>query len=224
MNSLPSWQFRLFNYPVRVHLSFFLIALVLGLNSGNLLYVALWIVIVFVSILLHELGHALVSDHFGRSPSIELLWSGGLTISSRYALLSYPKEIMISFAGPLAGFLLGGLILLLGRVFGPFQPGSFVDWIYSSLLWINIGWGIFNLIPILPLDGGAIMSNLIHWLKRPYDNRTPHIISIVFGIITILTILILFRRSGLYVAIVIAMLTYNNYAALEQGPSDRLFR
>ncbi len=134
MISLPGWQFRLFHYPVRVHLSFFLIALLLGLNSGNLLYVLLWVVIVFVSILLHELGHALVSDYFGRSPSIELLWSGGLTISSRYGLLSYPKEILISFAGPLAGFLLGGLILLLVRVFGPFQAGTFLDWVFSSLL------------------------------------------------------------------------------------------
>lgn len=224
MNSLPSWQFRLFRYPVRVHLSFFLIALLLGLGSGDLLYVLLWVVIVFVSILLHELGHALVSDYFGRSPSIELLWSGGLTISARYGLLSYPKEIMISFAGPLAGFLLGGLILLLGRVFGPFQAGTFLDWVFNSLLWINIGWGIFNLIPILPLDGGSIMRNLYHWLKRPYDDRTPYIISIVFGIITIIGILVLLRRGGLYIAIVIAMLTYNNYTALQEGPSDKLFR
>lgn len=214
MNAPVSWQFRLFNFPVRVHVSFLLIALLLGLNIGNLFLILLWVVIVFFSILLHELGHAFASKYYGRAPSIELLWSGGLTISSRYSMLSYPKEIFISFAGPLSGFLLGGLLILLVSLAGPIQ-NQYIAWIINQLLWVNIGWGIFNLIPIIPLDGGSIMRNLYHWLRSPYDDRTPYIISIGFGIITVLVAVLVFRQ--LYIALLIGLLTYNNYVALRRG-------
>ncbi len=216
MNAAASWQFRLFNFPVKVHISFLLIALLLGLNINNFFLILFWVIIVFFSILLHELGHAIVSEYFGRSPSIELLWSGGLTISSRYSMLSYPKEILISFAGPLAGFLLGGLLFLIKGFAGPIE-NYYLGWIVNQLLWVNIGWGIFNLIPIIPLDGGAIMRNLYHWLRSPYDDRTPYIISIVFGILAIIAALVIFQRGGLYIALLMGLLTYNNYSALKRG-------
>lgn len=210
-----SWQFRLFNFPVRVQISFLLIVLLLGLNSPIFL-IPVWVIIVFISILIHELGHAFASEYFGRTPSIELLWSGGLTISSRYSMLSYPKEIFITFAGPLAGFLFGGLIYALASFTGAASSGI-LGWIIRQLLWVNFGWGIFNLIPIIPLDGGSIMRNLYHWLRSPYDDRTPYIISIVFGILAILAALIFLGRSGIYIALLMGLLTYNNYTALKQG-------
>jgi Zn-dependent protease len=216
MDTTPSWQFQIFHFPVKVHLSFLITALFLGLNAGNIFLVLLWVVIVFVSILFHELGHAYFSSRFGRAPSIELLWSGGLTISSRFTLLSYPKEMMISFAGPLAGFLLGGIIFLLTWLLGPLQ-NQILAWIAGQLMWVNIGWGIFNLIPIIPLDGGAIMRNLYHWLKNPYNDRVPYQISIGFGLITIFAVLVLLQRSGFFIAIVIGLLTLNNYLALRRG-------
>ncbi len=188
----------------------------LGLNIGNLLLILLWVIIIFFSILLHELGHAIASQYYGRSPSIELLWSGGLTTSSRYSLLSYPKEIMVSFAGPLAGFLLGGLIFLATKLIGPIQ-NSYISWIIGQLLWVNIGWGVFNLFPIIPLDGGAIMRNLYHWIRSPYDDKTPYKISIGFGIVTVIAAVLFLGRGGIYIALLIGLLTYNNYSALRRG-------
>lgn len=216
MNSVPSWRFRLFSFPVQVQLSFLITALFLGLGVDNIIYLLLWILIVFISILLHELGHAIFSNYYGRKPSIELLWSGGVTISSRYTLLSYPKEILISIAGPLVGFIFGGILILLVQITGPFQ-NQMLSWIMKQLIWVNIGWGIFNLLPILPLDGGSIMQNLYHWFKDPYDDRSPHIISIIFGIITIFAVLAFFQREGIYLSIVIGLLTFNNYLALTKG-------
>lgn len=215
MNSTASWNFRLLNFPVRVHLSFFIIAILLGLSVGNLIYLAFWVLIVFFSILLHELGHAVVAEYYGRAPSIELYMMGGLTVPSRYSLLSYPKEILISFAGPLAGFLFGGLVYLILRLVGPIE-NNFLRFIVGQLLWVNIGWGIFNLIPILPLDGGQIMRNLFHWLRNPYDDRTPLIISIVFGILVIIATLV-FLQGALFVALMAALLTFQNFMALRQG-------
>lgn len=216
MNTSAGWQFRIFNFPVRVHFSFFLIAILLGFQYNNLILIALWAVIVFVSVLLHELGHAFASDFYGRAPQIELYSMGGLTISTRYSMLSYPKEILISFAGPLAGFIFGGLVLLLTRILGPIS-NSYGNFIVSSLLWVNIGWGIVNLIPILPLDGGSIMRNLYHWLRSPYDERTPLKISIGFGILAIIATLVVFGRGGLFMAFLAAYLTLNNYQALRKG-------
>lgn len=216
MNTSAGWQFRLFNFPVRVHFSFFLIAVFLGLGIRDIFLLLIWVAIVFISILLHELGHAVVSEYYGRSPSIELRWSGGLTISSRFSLLSYPKEIFISFAGPLAGFIMGGLIYGLLQLFGP-VTNSYLAFITSQMLWVNIGWGIFNLIPIYPMDGGSIMRNLYHWLRNPYDDRTPYKISIVFGILAIIAVLILLGGGGLYIALLFGLLTYRNYVALRSG-------
>ncbi len=221
MNLSAGWQFRILGFPVRVQFSFFLIALLLGLQINNIFYLLLWVIIVFVSVLLHELGHAVASRYYGRTPYIELYAMGGKTISTRYSLLSYPKEILISFSGPLAGFLLGGLLFALYRLLEP-VGGNILNFILSQLLWVNIGWGILNLIPVLPLDGGTIMRNLYHWLKNPYDERTPLKISIGFGILAVIAALILLRSSGLYLAMLMGWLTLGNYMSLRQGyPTNR---
>ncbi len=218
MNSSASLNFQILNFPVRVHISFFIIAILLGLYVGNVIYLALWVLIVLFSVLLHELGHAIAAEYYGRSPRIELYSMGGLTISTRYSLLSYPKEILISFAGPLAGFLLGGLLFLVLNLFGPIE-NQYLRFIVGQLLWVNIGWGIVNLIPILPLDGGQIMRNAYHWLRNPYDDRVPLIISIVFGVLLIIAVLLFLGRGGLYMALLAGWLTYNNVRALRQGYS-----
>ena len=131
------WQFRLFNFPVRVQFSFFLIAVLLGLGSNNLILLLLWVAIVFFSVLLHELGHAIAFEHYGQAPVIELHQMGGRTIPTRYAMLSYPKEILINFAGPLAGFILGGLLIALTR-FLPNIQNLYLDYIIFQLIWVNI--------------------------------------------------------------------------------------
>lgn len=221
MNLAGGWQFRVLNFPVRVHYSFFLIAILLGLGTGNLILLAIWVAIVFFSVVLHELGHAIASEYYGRAPQIELYQMGGRTISTRYSLLSYPKEILISFAGPLAGFILGGLLLLVTRLTGGID-NAYLGWTVGQAIWVNIGWGIINLIPILPLDGGNIMRNLYHWLRNPYDERTPLIISIVFGVLAILAALLLLR--SLYLALLLGLLVVRNYMILRQGYSaDPLF-
>lgn len=217
MNTTASLNFQLFGFPVRVHYSFFFIALLLGLSSGNIFTLLIWVAVVFVSILVHELGHAITANFFGRSPQIELYSMGGLTVNRRYSLLSYPKEILLSFSGPLAGFLFGGFFLAISYILGPFS-NAYLRYTINSLLWVNIGWGMINLIPMLPLDGGAIMRSLYHWIRNPYDERTPLKISIGVGIlVTLASLFLAFRGGGLYIVLLAAWLTYNNYMALRQG-------
>jgi stage IV sporulation protein FB len=110
-------HFRVAGFPVRVHPLFWVIALVLGLNSwkGEPLGTLLSVAVVFVSILVHELGHAVMQRKYGGWPRIVLYSMGGLAICDDCDRTPR-SQIIISFAGPAAGFLLATLIVLLLRV------------------------------------------------------------------------------------------------------------
>ncbi len=213
MDSSRSLEFSIGQFPVRVHYSFFLITLLIGFNVNNLLLTLSWVIIVFFSVLLHELGHALVAEKYGLFPFIQLYSMGGLTIPSRRLQLTHLQEIILSLAGPFAGFLLGGLVYLAARFLSPFTP-VIVFQILSQVLWVNIGWGVLNLLPILPLDGGQVMRNLWQWFRHSYDERTPLIISIAVGGVMALVALVLGQIFG---ALLAFYLTFNNYMTLRNG-------
>src|SRR5438445_1491911 len=102
--------FSLFRIPVRVHPLFWLVALLLGMNIRPPLYVVIWVAVVFVSILVHEMGHALAIRQFGWWPSILLYTFGGLAMYQP-TYRDARKQMMILLAGPMAGFLLAGAIV-----------------------------------------------------------------------------------------------------------------
>jgi Zn-dependent protease len=116
-----------------------------------------WIVVAALSILWHELGHALAFRRFGHEPAIELLGMGGLTHSLGGSPLTLGQSALVSFAGPCAGFLLALAVYLVALSPTMALPDSWGPILVGDLLWINAGWGAVNLLPILPLDGGHIL-------------------------------------------------------------------
>ncbi len=123
-------------------------------------YALLWAPVIFVSILFHELAHAAMIGILGFGPShIVLEGIGGVTINERR-----PRpwqDLLISAAGPAASFLLAWAIsLILGRV-----PLATRDPFLLALLPLmaraNMWWGIFNLMPVMPLDGSGIVRNFL---------------------------------------------------------------
>ena len=111
-------NFSLFGIPIRIHPMFWAIAALLGLNAcdRDLSLLLIWVVAVFFSILLHELGHAVVIRWFGNRPWITLYAFGGLTShdprrSLRPGGTNTWGQILISFAGPGVGFLLVAVLL-----------------------------------------------------------------------------------------------------------------
>src|SRR5262249_57851598 len=102
-------SFSLFGNVVRVSGSFWLLTLLLALSPGNrdLAGVLGWVVVVFVSVLWHELGHATVARIFGQTPVIALHGMGGTTSWTPTRRLAWPERLAISLAGPAPRLILG---------------------------------------------------------------------------------------------------------------------
>ncbi|HEU5060360.1 MAG TPA: site-2 protease family protein [Kofleriaceae bacterium] len=145
---------RLFGFPIDVNLSFLFLLGIVALTMGGLTGVAV-VLLAFGSVVLHELGHALVARHLGvRVAGIELHFFGGAA-----RIVDVPRragdEIAIAAAGPAVSFALAGIAHLLGGIGG--APGAF----FQLLGWINLVIGAFNLIPALPMDGGRILRAVL---------------------------------------------------------------
>src|SRR5262249_6728301 len=154
------FSLKIFGIPVTVEITFILMSLVLGSSRrADATLMIEWIAVVFVSVLFHEFGHALIGRAFGLEPRIRLYAFGGMTYWPAGRDISPGRSILVSAAGPRAGILLGGAVLLAGLTI-PSQRGSFAAVTVQDLLWVNFGWGILNLLPIRPLDGGGIAFSL----------------------------------------------------------------
>ncbi|HEY8075194.1 MAG TPA: hypothetical protein VIF62_13815, partial [Labilithrix sp.] len=142
--------FRLGSIPVRVRGTFLFIALIIGAQFQKPQLVAIAAAVVFVSILVHELGHAFVGRAFGLQPQIEMHGMGGTTSWIAGRNVGNARGVVISLAGPTFGFLLAAIAYFAhGR-----SSNAFVTFALEFAFTVNVYWGIFNLLPLLPLDGG----------------------------------------------------------------------
>ncbi|HYV46781.1 MAG TPA: site-2 protease family protein [Myxococcaceae bacterium] len=128
-----------------------------GFNRGvSLKSVLVFIVVAFISLLVHELGHAVTGRMFGAGSWIELYSMGGLTHHDR--VLSRWRDVLMAAAGPAFGFGLYGLCWLLEP---HLHPESMYRPAVGMMMWINSRWGLLNLLPVLPLDGGRVLAGLL---------------------------------------------------------------
>lgn len=148
-----SWRLgRLLGFPIEVNLSFLILLALVFVAFGGLVGV-FTIGLVFASVLVHELGHAVVARHLGvRVLGIELGFLGGAA-----KMIDMPRrpdhEIAIAAAGPAVSLVIAGIGLGLGSAIG----SPFV----AMIGWINLVLAAFNLIPALPMDGGRILRAVL---------------------------------------------------------------
>lgn len=232
-------NFSLAGIPVRVHPLFWLMTVLFGFSTGGLIQLLIWIVAVFISILVHELGHALTMRLYGQPSQIVLHGMGGLTIpgsvrwGSAWANVSLTpnQEIFISLAGPGAGFILAALIiagsvmaggsLILTSLFGliPFPVVSLpfnsqlADSVVMTFLWVNIFWGLINLLPVYPLDGGNVARHLLVRADPWAGARKSLWVSVVTGAVVAVLSLIFIRN--LYLALLFGLLAFQSYQTLQ---------
>ena len=171
---------RLGKIPVRIRGLFLIMAGVLGMSLGAPSRIAIWIAIVFVSVLVHELGHALVGRMFGLAPQIELHGMGGTTSWIEPRDVGHARGIAISLAGPFAGFAIAALLFAAGRLgFHPAHP--LLRGAFDQALQINLYWGIFNLAPLLPLDGGNVLRGALNLVTKGRGEKPARVVSILMG-------------------------------------------
>ncbi len=171
---------RLGSIPVRIRGLFLIMAGVLGMSLGAPERVAIWIAIVFVSVLVHELGHAFVGRLFGLAPQIELHGMGGTTSWIEPRDVGPARGIAISLAGPFAGFAMAALLFAAARLgFHPEHP--LLSGAFDQAIQINLYWGIFNLAPLLPLDGGNVLRGALNLVTKGRGEKPARIVSILMG-------------------------------------------
>lgn len=220
-------RFRLFGVPVRVHPLFWAMAAMLGWNltEGSGKFLLVWVGCVFFSILVHEFGHALTAKLFGAEPSIVLYTFGGLAVY-RNPQEDLRRRLLVLIMGPGAGFLLMGATILVASV--AFKASPLDVWHYHFpagttplaalatvfLIEINLYWGILNLLPIMPLDGGQIAMVLLSMHNGREGLRRAYIVSLVAaGLVAIY-----FIRTEQYINALLfgylGMMSYQNLQAL----------
>lgn len=230
-------KFSIAGIRVVVHPLFWVIALLLGTGTPNLLYIAIAIFVIFVSILVHELGHALAFRRFGQDSYIILHMMGGLTVpeSPLYGesnlRLTPNQNIFISLAGPVAGFLLAIAVVLLGIGLGgspimtlllgfipvpsvvmPYEFGI-LERIISLFVFINFFWGFFNLLPVFPLDGGNVTRYTLIQTDPINGLRNSLWLSVIAGVI--IAVAGFFLLDSLYTAFLFGYLAFQSYQALQ---------
>ena len=153
-------KFSLFGIPVGVHLTFLFVAL-LGATAYSGFDIAIWTAAAFVSILLHEMGHALTARVFGaQGIAVTLYGLGGVTNYRHGSQMSHGRSFLISAAGSATGIIAGGALLLMARS-GIFTGVSHEIAVFlDSFIFTALVWGVLNWVPIVPLDGGHMVQSL----------------------------------------------------------------
>src|SRR5208337_300138 len=173
--SMRSWSIpvgRLFGIEIRIHLTFLFLLVFVWSTAAQDASAALrglaLVGIVFGSVILHELGHALVARGSGvPAKGIILLPIGGITILDEAHVIPDPingwkRDIRIAVAGPLVNLFIAGLsaLFLLAAIPGfslYARPLLHSSALLRSIVWSNLYLGLFNLLPAYPMDGGRVL-------------------------------------------------------------------
>jgi Zn-dependent protease len=157
--------------PVYVHGSFILLAGGLSFgywSRGELVLTAIFIAMLFASILMHELAHALVARRYRAVANrIDIYFFGGL-VEFWGPRRSVKQDCAISLAGPLSNLVLGlvavGALMLIpeqapeaANRYIPTMPPSMLERALRATAYVNLGLCVINLLPAFPLDGGRVV-------------------------------------------------------------------
>jgi Zn-dependent protease len=214
--------FRLFGVDVEIQIGFWITAFVLGYNwfgggrgiqMGPML---LWMAIVLVSILVHEYGHAFAFRRHAITSSITLHWMGGHTTPQALLPLSRLDRVIISVAGPFAGFALAALaysVQVLAE--GPIRSAPpLVKAGLQILQDVNLYWGVVNLLPVVPFDGGHVLQQAL----GPKRVKLTAMISLLAGLGVAVYFLSVKNLLG---AMLFGMAAVRSFSALrDEAPSE----
>lgn len=198
--------------PIIIHPIFWLTAAIIGwLNSWSFIGTLIWMVVIFVSILVHELGHALTAKLFGQEAQIELVALGGLTYHDGKKVKRW-QDFIIVLMGPTFGLILALIAYFIRSAVATSIP-QLLLYTLTLFVVVNIFWTIVNLIPILPLDGGQLLRITLEGLFGHKGLKFTVLTGIVLGV-TFGALAFIF---GLFLAgAILLLLAFQGYASWKQ--------
>lgn len=209
------FRFTIFRIPVEVQPFFWLTMILLGyLFTGGssqgtpleILLIALFVIAGFVSILIHELGHALVAKKFGAPTAIVLQAFGGYATYPA-GMMSRAQSFLITAAGPGVQLLLSAVAYFAFLKFhGQFNEN--IQFFVQSLYFVSFYWALLNLLPILPLDGGQMVNAIL----GPKRVRLTLWITVVLGVA--FAILALVFTKSIFFPIFLGMFAWQAFQQL----------
>lgn len=177
---MSDWSLRLFRISgiqLAVHYSFFLLLAYIAYQGWQeqtmtgLVWSVLTVIAFFACVVMHELGHSFAARRYGVGVRRILLMPIGGMAEFDSIPREPSKELVITLAGPAVNFVIAALLWwpinhLPSKIF--FY--SFYGLLYQ-LFWANLVMGLFNLVPVFPMDGGRIFRALLA-IKLPYLRAT----------------------------------------------------
>jgi Zn-dependent protease len=204
-------RFRLFGIPVTIEWMFWLIGVLFGFHfftqpgREGLIIAVIWMAVWLGSFLIHEMGHALTYRKFGgHDARIHLYGFGGYATASGY--YTRGQRFLITAAGPLVEIAAGLVAMLILRE-SDFSSQYLKVFLYL-FSFICIFWGLFNLIPVYPLDGGQIVDAVLG--KGMVVTAK---VSVVAGIIAAVVLFTVFNLK--IAAFFIGYLAFKNWQRLQ---------
>ena len=195
--------------PLSIHPSFWILSFFIGfLNSTAPLQILFWMCVVLVSVVIHELGHALTAIYWGQRVRIELNAFGGVTIREKGAELTPFKEFFCISMGPLAGFLLAAIVYII-----PASSPTVARALYSIVV-VNIIWSMLNLLPVHPLDGGKLMTIVFENFFGHAGLRFSYFLSALFAIIFGLTFMVI---HSILISSLFLLFAFESFRAWKQA-------
>ena len=175
-------------------------------NQEALLETATFMLAAFISVLIHEMGHALTIKRFKQPTQVVLTFMGGYATYPT-GVLTRKRSFLVTFAGPALQLVFGIGIIFLSEYL-PSQ-GKQVDIFFQYLIWISIIWAVFNCLPIYPMDGGQMLSAALGPRRAKVVHMTGIVTAAIIGMLALLS-------GGLFITIFMGMFAYQNFQYYQQ--------
>ena len=205
-------RFRLFGFPVAIHWFFWVLAALIGPigianDSKGMRILLIWVGVVLVSVLVHELGHAFAYRKYGGRPQILLHGMGGVAMAHGH--FNRKQSIIITLGGPFFGLVLGTVFWMLPSL-GIVPKNIYTALLCMFMVQVNVFWSLLNLLPILPLDGGQLLGHLMHNRRAVLRGQ------IGAGCAALVGILLFYLFSSIFSLLIFGFLAYQNYQATQR--------
>ena len=178
-------QFSILGIPVRVEPWFWITMAFIGgglhaSNSSDILLVLVFVFAGFLSIMIHELGHALTIQRYGLPAAITLQAFGGYA-SFPVGKLDRKQSFVVTAAGPALQFVFGVLLIILAPNLSIPEGSLFLPFL-RDLIWVSIAWSILNCLPVYPMDGGQMMAAILGPKKQHNVHLISSIVAVIIGV------------------------------------------